>query len=65
MDAGQHLDEGRLARAVLPHQRMDLARPQPERDAAQRRHAVELLVDAGELEHRRVGRCGGVHLFLL
>ena len=43
MDAVEDLDEGRLAGAVLAEERMDLAAPDAEVDAAQRLDAGEAL----------------------
>ena len=48
--AGDDLDEGRLARAVLADQRVHLAGAQVERDALQRADAGERLRDAGGLK---------------
>ena len=56
--AGQDLDQGRLAGAVLADQRMNLARLDLERGRAQRRDAGEALVDAVHGEKRRHGRSG-------
>jgi hypothetical protein len=56
--AGEQLDERRLARAVLPHQRADLAGPQGDRAVAQRLdgavglHRVAQLEDRGRVAHR-------------
>jgi len=50
--ARQHVDERRFARAVLAHQRMDLAGKEPEIHLLQRLHARERLVDAGHFEDR-------------
>ena len=49
---GQHLDEGRLAGAVLAEQAVDLAGTDVEVDAAEREHAGEALHDAAHLEQR-------------
>ena len=54
--AGEHLDERRLAGAVLAHQRVHLAREEPEVDVGQRLDAGELLADPGHPQDR-VG-CG-------
>ena len=50
--AGEHAHQRRLAGAVLTHQGMDLAGPDIERDAPQRTHAGEALVDARDREQR-------------
>ena len=54
--ARQHLDQRGLARTVLPHQRMDLARVEVELHVAQHGDARKLLVDARKLQHRRCSR---------
>jgi hypothetical protein len=59
--AGQDLDQGRLAGAVLPEQAVHLARPHVEVDPAEGPDAGELLDDAAHLQQcvrRRSGRCG-------
>ncbi len=43
VEAGHHLDQGRLAGAVLAHQRVDLTRVEIERDAAERVRRAEAL----------------------
>ncbi|MDQ0615109.1 hypothetical protein QF046_002750 [Microbacterium sp. W4I4] len=59
---GERLDERRLARAVLAHQRVDLAREQSEVDVVERFHAGELDGDPPHLHdglffgHRRLSR---------
>ena len=63
--ARQDLEQGRLAGAVLPEQRVHLAGPQAEVDSVERLHAREGLVDAGHLEDRRGGGGGGGHLVSL
>ena len=50
--AGQDLDEGGLAGAVMPYQRVDLAMPDVEVNAGQRLHAGEALGDAAHLKQR-------------
>ena len=55
---GEHLDQGRLAGAVLPQQAVDLAGTDVEVDAAEREHAGEALHDAAHLEERGRGRLG-------
>ena len=50
--AGQHLDQGRLAGAVLADQRHDFARRDFERSWRQRLHALEALVDVAHGEER-------------
>ena len=47
--AGQYLDEGALAGAVLADQGMDLAGPRMELGLAQRDDAAEMLRHAGGL----------------
>ena len=64
VDAGQDLDQGALARAVLPDQRVDLAGPQVERHVGQGLGRRERLGHAGQRDlHGRLGRRadGGVH----
>ncbi len=48
MDAGQHLDQGRLAGAVLAEQRQDLAGVQVQADIVDGDRAAEALGDARE-----------------
>ena len=68
IDAGQDLDQGRLAGAVLADQGRDLARVELEAHAVQRLHARERLADAGKLEDRlghrsasdRIGQGGAI-----
>ena len=55
MDAGQDLDERRLARSVLTDERMDLSGAKLEIDLAQRLHAAEAARDAAKLDERRGG----------
>ncbi len=65
MDAGQHLHQRGLARAVLAHERMDLAGTQIEVDLVQRLDAGEALAQAAEGDervhlrraHRNAARC--------
>ena len=52
VDAGQDLDQRRLAGAVLADQRGDLAGIEREADIVQRAHAGEALRDAGKREAR-------------
>jgi hypothetical protein len=52
VDAGEHLDQGRLAGAVLADQRVHLPGRHLEASLPQRRYAQELLVDA---LHRQQG----------
>ena len=63
VDAGQRLDERRLAGAVLPHQGVDLARAQREGDVLQRLDARERDGDPAHLHdglrRGRGGRGGG------
>ena len=56
--AGQGLDEGRLARAVLAHERVHLAGEHAEVDAVERLHAREADRDAAHLDDRRGAACG-------
>ena len=57
--AGEDFREGRLARAVLAEERMDLAALQIEIDVAQHLDARELLGDAARRDERRIGERGG------
>ena len=50
VDAGDHLDEGGLARAVLPDERVDLPVLQVEMHVVQRFHAREGLCDVRKLK---------------
>ena len=50
LDAGHDLDERRLPRAVLPEQRVDLARLKLERNIVERLDRAEALRDAPDLE---------------
>lgn len=59
--ARQDLHERRLARAVLAHQRMDLARVDGEAHAGERAHGRERLADAAHLE-QRAGRIRTLHI---
>src|SRR5690606_27902103 len=52
-DAGDHLRQRRLARAVLPEQRMHLAAPQREGDVPDRGNAAILLGRVPDLDNRR------------
>ena len=58
VDAGQHLDQGRLAGAVVAEERHDLTREQVDIDVLERVHATEGLRDAPKLHegrrHRRL-----------
>ena len=55
VDAGQHIDQRRLAGAVLADQRMDFAAADRQVQAAQRRDAREALADPHDIElHRRI-----------
>ena len=58
MHAGDDLDHGRLAGAVLAEQNVDLAGAHVEADLVQRKRAGELLRDALEVQER--GRPGGI-----
>ena len=53
VDAGQHLDQRRLAGAVLAHQGVDLAGEEPEVDVVERRDAGERLADPRHRQDRR------------
>jgi hypothetical protein len=53
LGAGQDLEQGRLAGAVLAKEAVDLARDQVERDAVQRLDAGVSFREAGDLEERR------------
>ena len=57
MDAGQGLDQGRLAGAVLADQGHDFARADREAHAIEGMDAVEAHGDAAQLEDRRVRYC--------
>jgi len=52
MEAGQYLDQGRLARAVLPEQTMHLAAPDLQANPVERLHAAEALRQVGETQDR-------------
>ncbi len=56
IDAGDDLDQRRLACAVLAEQRMNLAGADVERDAAQRAHAGKALLEVAHHE-QRIDRC--------
>ena len=58
LDAGQDLDEGRLAGAVLSHEGVDLAGVKGERHVVERLRHVEALGEAAHLQHRHGGRGG-------
>jgi len=47
-NARNRLDQGALAGAVFPEQRMHLARPQRERDVGQRLHPRKSLAQPGD-----------------
>jgi len=53
VEAGEHVRQRRLARAVLAQQGVDLPPPQVEVDAFERRHAVEALRDPARLDSQR------------
>ena len=53
VDAGENLDQRRLAGAVLAEQRMDLAATDVEIDRVERQRAGEALGQAGDREQRR------------
>ena len=52
-DAVDHLDEGRLAGAVLAEEGVDFAGPDAEMDVVVGAHAGKRLADADELQSRR------------
>ena len=52
VDAGQRLDQRRLAGAVLAHQRVHLAGVEPERDLVEGADAAEGDGDVAHLDHR-------------
>src|SRR5262245_34861363 len=52
VDAGEDLDQGRLARAVLADQAMHLARLDRPVDRVERDRAAEALADAGKRQER-------------
>ena len=56
-----HVDERRLARAVVAHEADDLAAAELQADLVQRTHGAEVLADASHLEDRR-RVCGPGHL---
>ena len=53
MRAGQHLDEGGFAGAIVAEQRQHLAALDVEIDAIERRHGAELLADPARGEQSR------------
>ena len=59
VDAGEHLEQRRLAGAVLPHQRVHLAGAHVEVDVVQHTHAEERLADARHRQ-RQAGSNSGV-----
>ncbi len=60
MNAGQDLDQGRFAGAVLPHQAVDLARLDRPVDGIERNRSAEALSDAGKRQERlRTGLWNG------
>ena len=52
LDPGHDLDEGRLARAVLPEEGVDLAGEEGQRDVVERLGRAEALGDAPDLDDR-------------
>jgi hypothetical protein len=50
IEAGNDLDQGRLAGAVLAHERVNLAGLEGERDAVECLHAWKCLADTFDLE---------------
>ena len=62
--AGDDVDQGRFAGAVLAKQHMDLAGAQVEIDVVERQHAREALADADHLQEKVVaGRLRGPRSF--
>ena len=61
VDAGEHLDEGGLAGAVVADERDDLALVHPEVDVGERLHRAEALGDAAHRQDAlaRASRAGG------
>ncbi len=59
VDAGEGLDERRLAGAVLAHERVHLARPEGEVDGVEGEDAGEADGDPGHLDDRRDGGVRG------
>src|SRR5690606_3977 len=57
--AGEELHQGRLARAVLPDDGVDLARGDVEIDAVPHAHPEQRLVDAAHPQHRGAVVPGG------
>jgi hypothetical protein len=55
VDAGEDLDQGGLAGAILPEQRVDLAGANREIHVRERHHPGKLLSDAAKL--KQVGHC--------
>jgi hypothetical protein len=51
VDAGEDVDEGRLARAVVSHERDDLSGMDVELDVGKRRHRAEALGDSAEAQN--------------
>src|SRR5580704_16915656 len=58
---GDHIDQGRLARAVGPDEAEDLALSYIERDALQRLHAAESLPHIATLQHGLQGMYRSLH----
>ena len=61
VDAGQDLDQGRLARAVVPDEADDLVASDGDVDVAQRMHRPKILLDAREANDRGKLGCGRRH----
>ena len=59
VDAGDALDQGALAGAVVTDERGDLAGADVEVDAAEHVHGAEALLDAAQAEQRRCRSSGG------
>src|SRR5258707_5189880 len=62
IDAGEHVEERGLARAVGADEAVDLALADRERDFRERGEAAEALGDALDLEERGGGRRGRLEL---
>ncbi len=61
IDAGQHVEQRRLAGAVRPDQAVDLALTDVERHVGERLHAAEPLADAARDEQRARGIRSSAH----
>ena len=63
MHARKHLDQGRLAGAVVADEGNDLARMDVEIDVGERRNGAEILGDAAQAEHHFARRRFSVNGF--